>query len=92
MPGRVKFVAALTVILSGTCSIYAQEINASDTGTKAAPTRILDSQEVDHGDRKITYNRIETPPIKPQPLPEAAAEAAKEHVPTAEVHHGCVGM
>lgn len=48
------------------------------------PAKILDSQEVYLGNRKITYNRIETPPLKPQPTPEAAPEAVEEHVPTPE--------
>lgn len=66
--------------------VFAQEAVksvAAEDGIKPA-AKVLDSQQVDLGDRKITYNRIETPALKPQEIQEAAPEAAKEHVPTAE--------
>jgi hypothetical protein len=66
--------------------VFAQEAVrsvAAEDGVKPA-AKVLDSQQVDLGDRKITYNRIETPALKPQAIQEAAPEAVKEHVPTAE--------
>lgn len=58
---------------------------AQESSEAVKTARILDSQEVDLGNRKITYNRIETPALKPQPTPEAApVTTAKEYVPTAE--------
>ncbi|MDX2081038.1 MAG: hypothetical protein SFU53_09660 [Terrimicrobiaceae bacterium] len=74
----------LTATIAGTLFLHAQELTEGNGVIQPAPTKILDSQEVDLGDRKITYNRIEAPALKPQPLPEAAPEAPKEHIPTAE--------
>ena len=49
----------------------------------SAPVVILDTQEVELGDRKITYHRVETPLLKPEPVKLAAAPV--EEVPmTAE--------
>ena len=58
---------------------------AQESSMVVKNARILDSQVVDLGNRKITYNRIEAPALKPAPTPEAApVAAAKEYVPTAE--------
>jgi hypothetical protein len=47
--------------------------------------RVLDSQEVDVGPRWIIFNRVETPPLLPQPAPaEQAATPAIPPIPTAE--------
>ena len=35
--------------------------------------RVLDTQEVDLGNRKITYNRVESPKLKPEPAKEVVA-------------------
>lgn len=69
--------ALFLLVALGTISLFpcfSQEIpNAVKTA------RILDSQEVDLGNHKITYNRIETPELKAEP-PKAAA-APVESVP-----------
>ncbi|MCX6970737.1 MAG: hypothetical protein NTV93_11405 [Verrucomicrobia bacterium] len=41
---------------------------SQETPEAVKSARILDTQEVDFGDRKITYNRVETPRLKPEPV------------------------
>ena len=46
--------------------------------------RVLDSQEVDLGDRSIIFNRVETPILKPQPVPLATPAPTPAPIPSAE--------
>lgn len=47
--------------------------------------RVLDSQEIDLGSRSIIYNRVETPVLKPQPVPvEKPTTPVAEYEPTPE--------
>jgi hypothetical protein len=52
---------------------------SQETPIAVKTARILDTQEVDFGDRKITYNRVETPRLKPEP--EVVAPVPVEPVP-----------
>lgn len=49
----------LLIWITGTLSLHA-------TAQTTDSLRVLDSQEVDLGDRKIIYNRLEAPVLKPQ--------------------------
>jgi len=79
-----------SLLLAGACAsagllLFAPIVDAESVKQEPRQSKVLDSQVVDLGNRKITYNRIETPALKPQPTPEAAPlAAAKEYVPTAE--------
>jgi len=73
--------AAIVLYNSGSSEIFAE----SNTDHTARGTRILDSLEIDLGDRSIFYNRIEPPILKPWVKQEAApSEASVVYVPTAE--------
>lgn len=53
--------------------------------TEPRQLRVLDSQKVILGPRSIIYNRVETPPLLPQPAPaERATAPTLEYTPTAE--------
>jgi len=54
------YLAAVVAVLAFPSMGFTQNVR-----TSPAP-RILDSQEVDLGDHKITYNRIEAPKLKPE--------------------------
>lgn len=57
----------------------------SSSESESRQFRVLDSQEVILGPRSIIYNRVETPPLLPQPAPvEKATTPIIEHTPTAE--------
>lgn len=60
----------LTAILAGTC-LHAQELKPAGEAPRAF--KVLDSQEVDFGNRKIIYNLVETPLLKPEPIKLAPA-------------------
>jgi hypothetical protein len=49
----------------------------SALASEPRPLRILDSQEVDLGDRKILYNRLEAPILKPRTKAPASTPATK---------------
>lgn len=73
------------LVASGSILLFPSLGSSQESSEAVKTARILDSQEVDLGDHKITYNRVETPALKPQPSPEAVPLApAKEYVPTAE--------
>ncbi len=63
---KLKFLFTLVATLVGTCFLHAQELKTEGESPQAF--KILDSQEVDMGDHKITYNRVETPLLKPEPI------------------------
>jgi len=79
-----------SLLLAGACAsagllLFAPIVDAESVKQEPRPVKVIDSQVVDLGNRTITYNRIETPALKPQPTPEAApVTTAKEYVPTAE--------
>ncbi len=77
---EMKLPVFLAATFAGTFFLNAQESNGEKEIVQPVPAKILDSQEVDLGDRKITYNRIETPALQPQTIPEAAPEVVKESV------------
>jgi hypothetical protein len=65
VPTKTMKTVLLLLVTLGTNSLspcLSQEIPQSVNNA-----RILDSQEVDLGDHKITYNRIEAPKLKPEP-------------------------
>lgn len=67
----------LIAALIGAIGLHAQEVAMS--GSASVSLKVLDSQEVDLGDRKIIYNLVETPKLKPESVaisPVADAEAA----------------
>ena len=78
----------LTVALASVGLIFSAASSRSETAaTEREPRqlRVLDSQEVILGSRSIIYNRVETPPLLPQPAPaEKATAPTIEHVSTAE--------
>lgn len=65
------------------CVTLASATFAAEPGALDNP-RVLESVEVDLGDRSVFYNRVKTPALKPQPKPVAQAPAAVEAEPTAE--------
>jgi len=74
--GWVPLLPILSLVLAvsrAESAVAAEELNASTS------VRILDSQEVDVGDHTITYHRVETPVLKPEPVKLAPAPA--EEVP-----------
>lgn len=74
-----RILVAVLLASSGSRS-HAQHTTASDT---PCPLKILDSQEVDLGDHKIIYNRVETPKLKPK-LKKAEAKPVEAVPLTAE--------
>jgi hypothetical protein len=72
---------------SGTIFLFTAQGSAQESSEAVKVARILDSQEVDLGDHKITYNRIEAPKLKPEtakpdfvpaePVPMTAQEEAE---------------
>lgn len=80
----MKTPAIFAATIVGTCFIHAQELKTERESPQAF--KILDSQEVDFGDHKITYNRVETPLLKPEPIKldlapvEAVPMTAQEQV------------
>jgi len=62
----MKIPALFAATMVGTCFLHAQELKPAGEALEAF--KILDSQEVDMGDHKITYNRVETPKLKPEPI------------------------
>lgn len=61
----------LLLVMSSTIFLFPCFSQEVPEAVKTA--RILDSQEVDLGNHKITYNRIESPKLKPDPPKEVAA-------------------
>jgi hypothetical protein len=55
---------------------------ATTWAQQSEPARVLDSQEVDLGERSIIYERIETPELKPTP-PEPVQRALSGEMPDA---------
>ena len=51
---------------SGTIFFFTAQGSAQESSEAVKAARILDSQEVDLGDHKITYNRIQAPKLKPE--------------------------
>jgi len=82
-PNKMRTLALIVAMVAGNYVVTALAANTDQAFCKFGTSPILDSQEVDLGDRSITYNRIETPILKPQPAPVTAPEAV-ERVPTAE--------
>lgn len=73
--------ASVGLMLSATSS----RCETADTEREPRQLRVLDSQEVILGPRSIIYNRVETPPLLPQPAPEERADSPNgEYLPTAE--------
>lgn len=66
-------IRSILVIVSLACMglhSHAQQTTPPDA---VPPLKILDSQEVDLGNHKIIYNRVETPLLKPEPIKLALA-------------------
>jgi len=79
--------ATILKLLSSTCLLlwFLSLSQGSCLSAEAHHTSILDSLEVDLGDRSIFYNRIETPVLKPWVKRVVApAETSVIYVPTAE--------
>lgn len=78
----VGTVFCVTAVCVSNPSLALEHAIGSDYEIKA-PAKVLDSQEIDLGNRKITFNRIQTPVLKPQPTPVAVPQEVREVVPSA---------
>lgn len=63
----------LRCVLAGAAYAVLLSPGFSQVPEAVKTAKVLDSQEVDLGDHKITYNRIEAPKLKPEPAKVAAA-------------------
>jgi len=76
---------ALTIVLAVVPSFAQTPVSHPEQPASLRTSNILDSLEVDLGDRSIFYNRIEPPVLKPRVKQEAApAETSVVHMPTDE--------
>ncbi|MEI8313651.1 MAG: hypothetical protein WCH98_23120 [Verrucomicrobiota bacterium] len=68
----------LPLLVASSTILLFPALGSSQENSEAVRTaRILDSQEVDLGNRFIIYNRIETPKLKPEPAKLAPVEVAE---------------
>ncbi len=83
LPRPATKTLARSIVACGIVLLFPTWVFSQESAKSVKTARILDSQVVDLGNRKITYNRIESPVLKPA-ADAAPVAAAKEHAPTAE--------